>query len=82
MHLKQQSKKSASATSEGDSLSTNNSNIEMVLQYEPFGAYVPPLFELPATKEDFLLQNASSKQHKHMNKMGLTKDQLLEERKR
>ena len=52
-----------------------------MLQHEPFGAYVPPLFRPPATKEDFLLQNASSKQHKHMNKMGLTKAQLLEERK-
>ena len=59
----------------------NDSKTEIVLQYEPFGAYVPPLFKSPATKEDFLLQNASSKQHKHMNKMGLTKDQLLEERK-
>ena len=78
MRSKQQNKKSASS---GDSLSTNDSKTEIVLQYEPFGAYVPPLFKSPATKEDFLLQNASSKQHKHMNKMGLTKDQLLEERK-
>ena len=54
MRSKQQNKKSASS---GDSLSTNDSKTEIVLQYEPFGAYVPPLFKSPATKEDFLLQN-------------------------